>query len=365
MRTLPQICAEAGGAVPATPGILTFHLSSGLETIRLTRTPTAAECVALEFDLSADFLGLSTYSTALDAAELLVRVADGQWGFTQVVSTIPISIMPMSSPATVVVCDVDPACLASFLNEVGTAGAAAGIDDLQMVLGATRGGAREDLETLSGVVLDIDTSVADPCTHHLLHQAPTPNVVYSTERVGGARILYLFDRAYALTSAVLEKRRDLVEQLALAYPGVDPRCGDVTQRQHLPTTSRTIKGPRRLVKRTAVQLSTDPILLEKVTPGLPSFVLEALSLGGGAVSDDERCEIEAYLDGRGIPAPPVGARSPLYSRCPLKQHNTGKTYVNRHADGRITVHCLGGHAGAGPQHWTEQNLLELAREVPS
>lgn len=124
---------------------------------------------------------------------------------------------------------------------------------------------------------------------------------------------------------------------------------------------RTTKGERRLVERVPVLLSTDRVNLADVRPGAAARVLAVLELLGASVTTAERTVIEHYLDTLGTPAPAPGARGTLYRRCPLTEHSSPKTYVNRHANGGISVHCLGGHGGGGEQHWTEADLLRLAR----
>ena len=187
--------------------------------------------------------------------------------------------------------------------------------------------------------------------------ARAANVVFSTEH--GARLLYLFDAEQEANDETIRKLGFLQDELNVSFDGVDPRSFSFSQRQHLPTVWRTTKGPRRLVQHTASQLEFTGIALADLVPTAPWRLLNALGLVGDGVSPAERRIVEDYLSSLGIPA---GPENRLYATCPHKAHSAAKTYVNRSADGRISVYCLGGHDGAGPLSWSEAELLELAQQ---
>jgi hypothetical protein len=84
------------------------------------------------------------------------------------------------------------------------------------------------------------------------------------------------------------------------------------------------------------------------------------ALGAGVLLPIDRVAVLEYLNDLGIPAP-EGGGSALYDRCPaVELHDSRCCYVNSVDGGDMNVHCLGGHGGDGPKHWTMSQLAVLA-----
>jgi hypothetical protein len=361
MTSLAEICREAAGVVPAHPSEIRVRVDGVVRALRPERNPSADELLEIEqhLQLGAEVGGVR--DSDLNASGFTRTLRERAWRFLQPsASTVTVTLMPMASPGSAIASRVEADSFADFLNEVSHATMNAGIDDMQLLLGEASGGSADDITSLSGMIIDIDDKVADPAEHHIVHRGRLPALVFATES-GGARLLYFFEGDLPLTPETERLRAQLFDQLLLTFPGVDPAGRSVSQRQYLPMVWRTTKGVRRAVVRRAIQLSVARVTLSDVRPDAPYALLDALDLVGTGVSDDERSVVEAYLESIGIAAPQAGSGSVLYSRCPLKEHSSRKAYVNKRPDGRISVYCLGGHDGEGHRHWSERDLLQLAR----
>lgn len=237
--------------------------------------------------------------------------------------------------------------VATMLNEVGIATVAANLRDVQFWNQRRTAKRADGLEAVYGVVVEADRQAADALGEFESRGLPGPTAGFLS--LNGFKGVLSSADEFSLADA-----RELAQRITLSIEG-DPKSWELSQAQRLPICLKTTQDAGIvLVQHPAVPGNGVPFAPNPLVAPFPSRVLRAL--GAAAISHADRERIREYLDDLGIPAPTQGSK--LYDACPEQsKHDSRCCYVNVEPDGRLWVHCLGGH---GPRTWRERDLLRLA-----
>ena len=237
------------------------------------------------------------------------------------------------------------------LNSVARATVLAGLLDVQFALAKRASKAAKDLESLWGLVVDVDRRTLDILME--VERAGVPMPTFMFQSVNGFKVAYV--AIDAIDAALFG---ELGRRLTLAFDGGDPTSWEPSQMQRLPSCLKTTESGVENVAFLAQQSNGEPFTPTYDSAPFPHRVARALGAGGADAS--ARRTIREYLEDLGIPAPEDPGHE-LYAACPdVPAHDSACCYVNAAADGEISAHCLGGHGGEGPRHWSEGRLADLA-----
>jgi hypothetical protein len=354
-RDIEAICHTSHGVLLPSPWKLSVQGRDGSRDFVMYRWLDEPTLTALAGALDGEVRGRSIVSVMpLEGIESRLRDISPPGMNTQAPG-LTLTICRMTAPASGVVVDVARECVAAFLNNVGERAADVGFEDLQLYVGVLAG----ENAFAGGMLADVDRPIDDVIAEPPRSEALQPLVGWRTES-GNARYLYDFER--------IVPRKDfqnasvaqaLLEHLELTIGGVDPASARWTQRQYLPTIIRTTKGEPRVVRHSAVQLNGPTVDAGAIPRFIGPRILKALGVESRRpLSDERREELAEYLRSVGLEVPAPGLRV-YVSRCPRKQHESRKTYLNHRMDGSLFMFCLGGHDGEGPLSWNEHQLSML------